>query len=256
MKLQLEEIVLVKWGNNNYIKGIVKAYDEKKKQAQLLLHPNLCDVVSKPEILHSAYWKIKKIKNTRNLIVLDCETSGLDFHWDCILQIAAQKVDENFDKIGKAFSSRICPTAPISEEAQKINGLTLDILKNDPKLPDVLTELTKYVGESPLICGQNSQFDRVFINEAYYRAHIKNPFSVSNIYKTIDLHSIAYFVFRGRGYNLNSYKLDDLCEFFNLKKGKYHDALEDIELTRICFKKMRELVNIFFTDYNIYDRED
>ncbi len=95
--------------------------------------------------------------------VLDLETTGLNARKNGITEVTAilYKNGEEIDK----YSTLIKPTEPIPEEVEILTGITNDMVKQAPALVMVLSELSGFLGEAPLIVGHNVSFDMGFLRE-------------------------------------------------------------------------------------------
>jgi len=95
--------------------------------------------------------------------VLDLETTGLNAKKSGITEVTAIQF-RNGVEIGK-YSTLIKPTEPIPEEVELLTGISNDMVKNAPALVMVLSELSGFIGEAPIIVGHNVSFDIGFLRE-------------------------------------------------------------------------------------------
>ena len=95
--------------------------------------------------------------------VLDLETTGLNAKRNAITEVTAIQY-RNGQEIDK-YSTLVKPTEPIPEEAEQITGISNDMVRHAPALVIVLSELSEFVGTSPLIVGHNVPFDIGFLRE-------------------------------------------------------------------------------------------
>lgn len=95
--------------------------------------------------------------------VLDLETTGLSAKKNGITEVTAIQF-KNGIEVGK-YSTLIKPTEPIPEEVELLTGISNDMVKNAPALVMVLSELSGFIGESPIIVGHNVSFDMGFLRE-------------------------------------------------------------------------------------------
>ena len=124
------------------------------------------------------------------MIVADVEASGLNPQKNSIVSIGA--VD--FANPQRQFyrEPRIWDGAEINPDSLAINGFTPEQCTDPtkPSLNSVMHEFYEWLDpiEERTLVGQNTSFDRDFLNDSFGRAGISWHFS----YRTIDLHSIAY----------------------------------------------------------------
>lgn len=95
--------------------------------------------------------------------VLDLETTGLNAKRNGITEVTAI-LFKNGEEVEK-YSTLIKPTEPIPEEVELLTGITNDMVKQAPALVMVLSELSGFLGEAPLIVGHNVSFDMGFLKE-------------------------------------------------------------------------------------------
>lgn len=95
--------------------------------------------------------------------VLDLETTGLNAKRNSITEVTAI-LFKNGVEIDK-YSTLIKPNEAIPEEVELLTGITNDMVKQAPALVMVLSELSGFLGEAPLIVGHNVSFDMGFLKE-------------------------------------------------------------------------------------------
>lgn len=95
--------------------------------------------------------------------VLDLETTGLNSKRNAITEVTAIQFRNN-EEVGK-YSTFIKPSQAISEDIEHFTGITNDMVKNAPALIQVLSELSSFVGTSPVVVGHNVPFDIGFLLE-------------------------------------------------------------------------------------------
>jgi DNA polymerase III epsilon subunit family exonuclease len=95
--------------------------------------------------------------------VLDLETTGLSAKKNAITEVTAIQY-RNGEEVGK-YSTLVNPTEPISEEVELLTGISNEMVRQAPALVIVLSELSNFIGDSPLIVGHNVGFDIGFLRE-------------------------------------------------------------------------------------------
>lgn len=187
------------------------------------------------------------MSNRRNFLVIDIETSGLDFEENEIVQLSGKALNAaNFDDHhGGEFNVFIKPQRPekASKEALAVIGPVWDkALKDGIDAKVALTKFvewvescndTKNVYGKPLLAGHNIiGFDCPFIEHSCHRLGVfkskdQNNFPWSWKFDTL-ITSIAMFDVNP---NVNSYSLDSMCNLLGIKRtSQYHDAMEDVKL--------------------------
>lgn len=167
-----------------------------------------------------------------SMIVLDTETTGVDFRKHGLISIGA--VD--FDNPENEFygECRLRDGAHIDKAALEINGFTEEHIKE----PTAQTEMellskfaawTKTVGDTTF-AGENPSFDRDFLKFAAERNGMDWPFA----YRTIDVHAVAYAHMLKKGIEPpqknghSGLSTDAVLAYTGLPPRKgHHDALGD-----------------------------
>ncbi|PPR42622.1 MAG: DNA polymerase III subunit epsilon [Alphaproteobacteria bacterium MarineAlpha8_Bin1] len=155
-------------------------------------------------------------------LILDTETTGLDFEQDRIIEVACIELEDD-TATGQKFHSYYSPgDIIISEHAEQIHGLSNAFLRKYDKFEDQINEFLNFVGDSPLII-HNAQFDLSMINNALKRLG-KSQISKDQTICTLEM---AKKKFPGSKNNLNA-----LCRRFDisLESRVKHGALTDCEL--------------------------
>lgn len=180
----------------------------------------------------------------RNLVFVDCETTGLDNSQHEIIEMAAIVYDPRQDKIIKTWE---CKAAPRNIEtanpiALDINGYNKDPESYKDNIEDIIFEFHKILGDD-IIIGQNIQFDIGFI-EKYYK-----EFSIDkgiHRHRKLELSSIVWPI---AGYSdIENLSLNTLCTFFGVSNEGAHRALVDCERTLEVYKCLINSLKIMATD--------
>lgn len=152
-------------------------------------------------------------------IILDTETSGLDFEKDRIIEVGCIELI-NGVFTGKKFHKYYKPeNIIISQESEQIHGLNNTLLSSFPTFDNSVEELLDFIHQSQLII-HNVQFDLTMINQSLKRNSLKE-LDRDNTLCTLEL---AKKKFPGSKNNLNA-----LCRRFdiNLDSREKHGALID-----------------------------
>ena len=155
-------------------------------------------------------------------IILDTETTGLNFQKDRIIEIGCLELVNDVPS-GNIFHRYYSPgLIKISDEAEKIHGLNNKILEKYPKFDDCIDDFIAYIKDSILIV-HNASFDISMINSAFSR----NNLELIDIEKCICSLIMAKKLFPGSKVNLNA-----LCKRYDISvEGREkHDAMTDCHL--------------------------
>jgi DNA polymerase-3 subunit epsilon/ATP-dependent DNA helicase DinG len=160
----------------------------------------------------------------RIYVSLDIETTGLDPERDAILEVGAVRFKGS--RIFDTYSTLIDPNRPIPYKIQELTGIKPADIEGAPSLPDVLPELNRFVGDSPVI-GHNISFDLAFL-------HKHGLFENHTPIDTFELASIL-LPFASR------YSLGHLLEYLHINLSpddQAHRALGDAQATRRLFEAL------------------
>lgn len=161
-------------------------------------------------------------------LILDTETTGLDFYSDKIIEIGIIELVDGI-RTNNNFHRYINPQKTINYEAQKIHGLTNEFLKEKQLFSEICNSFLDFISEDTLII-HNSDFDINFINKELDdcgKIKLKNPI--------IDTISLAKREFPGQ-----SVSLDSLCRKLNITntRDEFHGALLDADLLCKVYLKL------------------
>jgi DNA polymerase III epsilon subunit family exonuclease len=175
------------------------------------------------------------------VIVLDVETTGLDYKTEQIIELAAVRLRVNPEgniatdaDILESFSTLIRPTVPIRHSSQAIHGISAQQLANEPLIESVLPDFLDFVGDLPYVA-HGAVTDYTFINQAC-RIHLGKPFT--NV--KIDTHDLYKSVFPEEP----SHGLASMLERFGQPKAENaHRALDDSMVLAKVYPKLQALFN-------------
>jgi DNA polymerase-3 subunit epsilon len=124
------------------------------------------------------------------MIVLDIETSGLDYNKHSILSIGALDFNNPVNQFYR--ECRLEKDKTYTKEALSINGFSENeiLSAKKPKLEDILMDFVDWVSsiKDKTVAGHNVRFDVDFMN--YYLSKYNIPFKLG--FRVVDLHSVAY----------------------------------------------------------------
>ncbi|MFZ5921040.1 MAG: helicase C-terminal domain-containing protein [Chloroflexota bacterium] len=159
-----------------------------------------------------------------SLITLDIETTGLSAERDAIIEIGAVRFNDR--RVEAEFSTLVNPGRAIPEFISDLTGISSEMVRNAPRLADVLHELQDFVGDAPLI-GHNVRFDLGFF-ERY------NLFPFNDIIDTYELASVLMPA-------ASRYNLGALGQQLGILMPATHRALDDARVTQAAFMRLYEL---------------
>ena len=161
-------------------------------------------------------------------LILDTETTGLNFDNDRIIEIGIVELKQNI-LTQNIFHEYINPEKNISLSAQKIHGISNDFLIDKPKFNNIAQKFLDFIKNDTLII-HNAEFDVNFINKELQNCgmhEMKNP--------VIDTIKLAKKEFPGQTVNL-----DSLCRKLGVTNTRenYHGALLDATLLSKVYLKL------------------
>ena len=151
----------------------------------------------------------------QNFISFDLETTGTLSHMDHIVEIGAVRFKEG--RVEDSFQSLVSIDIPMPEQASKVNGITDDMLKNQPSIQEILPDFAKFCG-SDLMVAHNAPFDFQFLLRAIEEHQTTAPGGL-----VLDTCQLARKTFPG----LTNYKLATLCNYLKIDSNNFHRAEAD-----------------------------
>lgn len=172
-------------------------------------------------------------------IVFDIETTGLSDRNDKITEIGAVRIRGG--EIIETYNQLINPEMAIPEKIIKLTGITDEMVKDQPKVEEILHEFVEFIGEDILVA-HNSSFDMGFIKRNCEKLDIEinNP--------VLDTLYLARVLFP----ELKNHKLNTLAKHVEVALENYHRAVDDAKATAGIFLKCLEIVE----ERNINDLEE
>lgn len=162
-------------------------------------------------------------------IVLDTETTGLDYTKEKMVEFAAVRLENG--KIKDEFQTLINPEQHIRKSSIAIHGITAEMVADAPTEAEAMPKILEFIGDYPIVA-HNAIFDYTFINEASIRTtgkEIKNP--------RVDSQQMFKEVYP----DLDSHGLDALTKKFNVDLTNHHRAIADTMGLALCYPKLKKL---------------
>lgn len=169
----------------------------------------------------------KRLDDT--FVVFDIETTGLYAQKDKITEIGAVKIKNN--EIIDTYSTFVNPQIPIPDKITELTGITDQMVKNAPKIEEILPKFLEFVGDGVFVA-HNANFDMGFIrfNAKSLQLDINNP-----VLDTLELS-------RGLLPQLGKHKLNIICDHLGISLENHHRALDDATATAEVFLKFVEML--------------
>jgi DNA polymerase-3 subunit epsilon len=161
----------------------------------------------------------------QKFVCIDCETTGLDAQEDRIIEVAVMCFDAS--QVYAEWESLINPEVVIPETSIAIHHITPEMVKDKPKISEVLSEVLKLIGDH-IIVGHGVAFDIEILAAAAQRHHIPTTIRKNRFLDTLRM---------ARLYGespINS--LEQLRKHFNIPLEGAHRAMSDVIVNKEVFK--------------------
>lgn len=162
-------------------------------------------------------------------IVLDTETTGLDYTREKMVEFAAVRLENG--KIKDEFQTLINPEQHIRKSSIAIHGITPEMVEDAPTEAEIMPKILEFIGDYPIVA-HNAIFDYMFINEASKRvtgAEIKN--------ERIDTQQMFKEIYP----ELDAHGLNALTEKFKVELKDHHRAMGDTMGLALAYPKLKKL---------------
>lgn len=162
-------------------------------------------------------------------IVLDTETTGLDYTREKMVEFAAVRLENG--KIKDKFQTLINPEQHIRKSSIAIHGITPEMVEDAPTEAEIMPKILEFIGDYPIVA-HNAIFDFSFINEASKRVFDKE---ISN--ERIDTQQMFKEIYP----DLEAHGLNALTEKFNVELKDHHRAMGDTMGLAMAYPKLKKL---------------
>ena len=162
-------------------------------------------------------------------IVLDTETTGLDYTKEKMVEFAAVRLENG--KIKDEFQTLINPQQHIRKSSIAIHGITPEMVEDAPTEEEVMPKIMEFIGDYPIVA-HNAIFDYCFINEASKRVFGKE---IEN--ERIDTQQMFKEVYP----DLEAHGLNALTDKFKVELTNHHRAMGDTMGLALAYPKLKKL---------------
>ncbi len=159
-----------------------------------------------------------------SIVSIDIESTGLDENRDAIIEIAAVRF--NGRRVENEFTTLINPGKHIPDFITGLTGIDDSMVRDAPRLRDIMQELTAFVGDSPIL-GHNVKFDIGFLRKA----------GLFPYHQTIDTYELASVLMP----TASRYNLGSLGQQLNIPLPATHRALDDARVTQACYVRLLDM---------------
>lgn len=162
-------------------------------------------------------------------IVLDTETTGLDYTRERIIEFAGVRLENG--KIKNEFQTLINPKQHIRKSSIAIHGITQEMVEDAPTEEEALPKILEFIGDYPIVA-HNAIFDYSFLNEAKLRCCGE---------KLENTHIDTQVMFKEIAPDLESHGLEALTKRFNVELKNHHRAMADTMGLALAYPKLKKI---------------
>ena len=162
-------------------------------------------------------------------IVLDTETTGLDYTRERMIEFAAVRLENG--KIKDEFQTLINPNQHIRKSSMAIHGITQEMVEDAPTEEEVLPKILEFIGDYPIVA-HDAIFDYSFLNEAKLRMYGE---------KLENARIDTQMMFKEVAPDLESHGLEALTNRFNVELNNHHRAMADTMGLALAYPKLKKL---------------
>ncbi|MGM9669744.1 MAG: exonuclease domain-containing protein [Faecousia sp.] len=190
-----------------------------------------------------------RVKNMESIIalpndyvVIDLETTGFDYNWDDIIEMAAIRYRDGIEV--QRYEQLIEVGYSLPNFITELTGISNEMLSGCPHIEEAIHVFSQFIGDD-IIIGHNVSFDMRFLNKAY-RTYLDK--SIDNSY--VDTMRISRKLFP----NWEHHRLSDLAEHYGLSHEHSHRSAVDCDITNRCYRNMREAILVQDTEEGFIKR--
>lgn len=165
------------------------------------------------------------MKNIKNIVVFDFETTGLSAFNDEIIEIGAIKLVNNGAsfEISDEISMLLKTTVPISTRITEITGISVQMQEKDGvSQEEAFQSINALIDEDTLLIAYNIQFDLGFL-EQLYKKHWNPNYRIKN--DVLDVMA----VYKDR--QKYPHRLENAVSMYKVNVLSTHRALDDVKAT-------------------------
>lgn len=162
-------------------------------------------------------------------IVVDVETTGLDYTKEKIIEFAGVKLVDG--KITEKFETLINAKQHIRKSSEAIHGISEAMLEDAPTEEEIYPKIFEFIGDYPIVA-HNAIFDFSFLNRTSKRLYNK----------PLENHHIdTQVMFKEIYPQLESCGLEALMNTFNVDFSTRHRAMADAEGLALCYPALKKM---------------
>lgn len=174
-------------------------------------------------------------KSAKRYVAFDCETTGLDIKNDRILSIGAIAISDNKIEVGTVLNIFVQQDV-FKAESVPIHGILKEGNLDKIVEAEAVIQFLDFIKNATLI-GHNIAFDIEMINRALDRLDLGK---LKNNYMDTDKMNQKLRHFPDDEHT----SLDELCDYYKIKKSDRHTATGDAYITALLFLKLKKKLDL------------
>ncbi|HBG60468.1 MAG: hypothetical protein A2Y03_04135 [Omnitrophica WOR_2 bacterium GWF2_38_59] len=120
------------------------------------------------------------LKITKNLVIIDLETTGVWIEQDKIIEIAMIKCLPSRERL--TYDKRVNPEMNIPKIVTDLTGISNEDISNSPKFREIVNEVLEFIGDADLAGFNVERFDLPLLKREIEDAGLKFDWQNRNIY--------------------------------------------------------------------------
>ena len=218
-------------------KKVEKLAELERKQQDIIneaIKPYLARISELQSIIKTISTYNAPADNAGKTIIIDTETTGLYPEKNELLQVSI--IDYSGETL---FDSYFKPCAASWKEAERVNHITPETVKNAPGISEKIAEINEILSQADVIIGYNTNFDIDFLrsNGAILSASVE-------IVDVMEIFAEIYGDYNEYFGNDKWQQLTTAANYYdydwNSRPEGAHNSLADCYATLFVFKKIRE----------------
>ncbi len=172
-----------------------------------------------------------------SFVVVDLETTGLDYHKDRVVSVGALRVRDGKVKLGEIFSELVNPGRDIPEDSILVHAIVPDMCRDARPAWEVFNDFLDFLGDDILVA-HHALVDLFFLNWVMREQY---GFRLQNLMVDTVLMCRTALIepdFYGQRVGAKRCSLDALAERYNINVPERHTALGDALATALIFQRL------------------
>jgi len=178
---------------------------------------------------------------SHDFVVVDLETTGLDYHKDRVVSVGAFRISGGNIKLGEVFSELVNPGRDIPEDSILVHAIVPDMCRDARDAWEVFEDFLDFLGDSIMVA-HHALVDLFFMNWVMTEQY---GFRMQNLMVDTVLMCRTALIepdFYGQRKGARRCSLDALAERFRIYVPERHTALGDALATALIFQRLMHLL--------------